>query len=57
MQLPVAEFSESNPQVTFAGIGVDVISLKPGGGFQKMSGTSMVSLSCFVLHHGSLALE
>jgi major intracellular serine protease len=49
--LPVAKFSESNPQVDFAGIGVDVTSLKPGGGFQKMSGTSMVSyldLSCIM---------
>ncbi|KAL7545931.1 hypothetical protein ACHAWF_009278 [Thalassiosira exigua] len=42
-QLPTAKFSESNPQVDFAGIGVDVISLQPGGGFQKMSGTSMAT--------------
>lgn len=41
--LPVARFSESNPEVDFAGIGVDVTSLQPGGGFQTMSGTSMVS--------------
>jgi len=40
--MPVAKFSESNPEVDFAGIGVDVQSFKPGGGFQKMSGTSMV---------------
>jgi subtilisin family serine protease len=41
--LPVASFSESNPQVDFAGIGVDVISFKPGGGYQSMQGTSMAA--------------
>ena len=41
--LPVASFSESNPQVDFAGIGVNVTSLKPGGGFQSMQGTSMAA--------------
>lgn len=41
--LPVASFSESNPQVDFAAIGVNVMSLKPGGGFQSMQGTSMAS--------------
>ncbi|KAL9183541.1 hypothetical protein ACHAXT_004397 [Thalassiosira profunda] len=41
--LPVATFSESNPEVDFAGIGVEVTSLKPGGGYQQMSGTSMAS--------------
>lgn len=41
--LPVAYFSNSNPQVDYSGIGVDVVSFKPGGGFQKMSGTSMAS--------------
>ena len=39
----MASFSESNPQVDYAGIGVDVISFKPGGGVQSMSGTSMAS--------------
>lgn len=39
--LPVARFSNSNVGVDHAGIGVDVISFKPGGGFQAMSGTSM----------------
>ena len=39
--LPVAKFSNSNVQVDYSGIGVDVVSLKPYGGFQKMSGTSM----------------
>lgn len=46
--LPVAYFSNSNPQVDYAGIGVDVVSMKPKGeaegaehGFQAMSGTSM----------------
>ena len=39
--LPVAVFSNSNAQVDYAGIGVDVVSLAPGGGYQIMSGTSM----------------
>lgn len=39
--LPVISFSNSNPQVDFAGIGVDVLSYKPGGGLHLMSGTSM----------------
>lgn len=39
--LPVAVFSNSNVQVDYAGIGVNVISFQPGGGFQNMSGTSM----------------
>jgi subtilisin family serine protease len=38
---PVAVFSNSNAQVDYAGIGVDVNSFKPGGGYQIMSGTSM----------------
>lgn len=41
--LPVAVFSNSNSQVDYAGIGVDVISFKPGNGYQSMSGTSMAS--------------
>lgn len=41
--LPVARFSNSNAQVDYAGIGVDVVSMKPGGTFQTMSGTSMVN--------------
>jgi len=39
--LPVAWFSNTNPQVDYSGIGVDVTSFEPGGGFQQMSGTSM----------------
>ena len=39
--LPVAPFSSSNVGVDHAGIGVDVISFKPEGGYQGMSGTSM----------------
>ena len=39
--LPVARFSNSNAEVDYAGIGVDVVSMKPGGGWQTMSGTSM----------------
>lgn len=38
---PVALFSNSNVEVDYAGIGVEVISMKPYGGFQIMSGTSM----------------
>lgn len=38
---PVAVFSNSNSLVDYAGIGVDVVSFKPGGGYQSMSGTSM----------------
>jgi subtilisin family serine protease len=41
--LPVAYFSNTNPEVDYAGIGVDVVSLKPFGGFQTMSGTSMAA--------------
>lgn len=41
--LPVARFSNSNAEVDYAGIGVDVVSLKPGGDWQTMSGTSMAS--------------
>lgn len=40
-ELPVAYFSNTNPEVDYAGIGVDVVSFKPNGGTQKMSGTSM----------------
>ena len=40
---PVAVFSNSNSQVDYAGIGVDVASMEPGGGYQTMSGTSMAS--------------
>lgn len=39
--LPIARFSNTNPQVDYSGIGVDVNSFKPDGGFQLMSGTSM----------------
>jgi major intracellular serine protease len=51
--IPVANFSESNPQVDFAAIGVDVISFKPLSNnkyrtgsddlFQSMQGTSMAA--------------
>merc|ERR1712008_250849 len=37
----VINFSNTNPQVDYAGIGVDVLSHGPGGGFHRMSGTSM----------------
>ena len=41
--LPVARFSESNAEVDCAAIGVQVVSLKPGGGYQTMQGTSMAA--------------
>lgn len=41
--LPSTSFSESNADVTYSGIGRDVISLKPNGGLQTMSGTSMAT--------------
>ena len=42
---PVAFFSNTNAQVDYAGIGVDVVSMKPGGGFREMSGTSFITCS------------
>jgi len=38
--LPVASFSDSNAQVDseYAGVGVNVHSFMPGGGFKQMSG-------------------
>eukprot|EP00536_Pseudo-nitzschia_multiseries_P007818 jgi/Psemu1/305254/fgenesh1_kg.188_\ len=41
--LPPTSFSESNSKVSFSAIGRDVVSLKPGGGMQFMSGTSMAA--------------
>lgn len=38
-----AKFSNSNPKVDYGGIGTKVVSLKPGGGFQEMAGTSMAA--------------
>jgi len=39
--LPVAKFSNTNAQVDYAGIGVDVLSARPNNKYQEMSGTSM----------------
>jgi major intracellular serine protease len=39
--LPMAWFSNTNSQVDYAGIGVDVTSFRPDGTYQQMSGTSM----------------
>jgi Subtilisin-like serine proteases len=39
--LPVATFSSSNAAVDYSGIGVNVLSLKPGGDVMRLSGTSM----------------
>lgn len=36
--LPVVNFSNSNPTVDYAGIGLNVTSFKPGGGFFTISG-------------------
>lgn len=41
--LPVARFSNSNVEVDYSGIGVNVLSLKPGGDVMRLSGTSMAS--------------
>lgn len=41
--LPVASFSESNNEVDYAGIGVDVLSFKPDGNYVRHDGTSMAS--------------
>jgi len=38
-----ADFSNSNPKVDYGGVGTKVVSMKPGGGFQEMSGTSMAA--------------
>lgn len=40
---PSASFSESNASVVYSGIGRDVVSLRPFGGTQTMSGTSMAT--------------
>jgi len=37
----VCDFSNSNPEVDYAGIGMKVTSFKAGGGYTTMSGTSM----------------
>ena len=39
--LPVARFSNTNAQVDYAGIGVNVQSFKPDGGVQQLSGKSL----------------
>jgi len=41
--LPIANFSNSNNEVDYAGIGVNVLSFKPGGDVMRLSGTSMAS--------------
>jgi major intracellular serine protease len=42
-KLPVARFSNTNDQVDYCGIGVDVKSFHPDGTFHKMDGTSMAT--------------
>lgn len=39
----LAPFSSTGPEVDLIAPGVDVISLRPGGGFGRMSGTSMAA--------------
>jgi subtilisin family serine protease len=41
--LNVASFSSAGAKIDTSGPGVDIISAKPGGGFQSMSGTSMAT--------------
>jgi subtilisin family serine protease len=41
--LDATTFSESNSSINYSGIGSNVVSLKPGGGIQTMSGTSMAA--------------
>jgi len=41
--LPVANFSNSNPHVDYAGIGFEVTSFQSYGGYLTISGTSMAS--------------
>lgn len=42
-QLRPASFSSGGDKIDTSGPGVNIISLKPGGGFQSMSGTSMAT--------------
>lgn len=41
--LKVAGFSNSGRKINTAGPGVNIVSAKPGGGYQSMSGTSMAT--------------
>lgn len=41
--LPMASFTNTNKKVDYCGIGVDVISFRPDGKYQYMSGTSMAT--------------
>lgn len=41
--LPRAWFTNTNDKVDYCGIGVDVVSFRPDGTFQEMSGTSMAT--------------
>jgi hypothetical protein len=41
--LPRAWFTNTNDGVDYCGIGVDVVSFRPDGTFQEMSGTSMAT--------------
>jgi len=41
--LPKARFTNTNSQVDYCGIGVDVISFRPDGKYHQMSGTSMAT--------------
>lgn len=60
---PVAVFSNSNSEVDYAGIGVDVVSFKPGGGYQEMSGTSMACphacglMACLMQKYGAKGIR
>ena len=41
--LPMARFTNTNSSVDYCGIGVDVVSFRPDGAYQYMSGTSMAT--------------
>lgn len=41
--LPMARFTNTNSEVDYCGIGVDVVSFRPDGKYQQMSGTSMAT--------------
>lgn len=41
--LPMARFTNTNAEVDYCGIGVNVVSFRPDGKYHQMSGTSMAT--------------